>query len=149
MIVITGDPRGYFDTIDHNKLKKVVNGDSNISNMVIAETDKREKVVFVNNPKKVIHAIRILSYMDKMFPKVFIIGGEKIYKYFIKNNTSNKIFVKKCIITHIQRHNCTLRNNFNNRFDTFFPVKELNDLFKIIHTVQIEDGVLKKVYVRK
>ena len=89
--------------------------------------------VFIKKPEDCIMAKRIIDVETRIKHKhVFVVGGSKIYDYFInKPFSNNDINVDKVIITRLRfTSESTIKQRFGNRFDTFFPFNLVTNKFK-------------------
>ena len=65
---------------------------------------------------------------DNKFDDIWVIGGEKIYKYFLENNLINFLYI----------------TNINKKFicDTYFPIIDSNK-WKLLTSEYVEDNIIE------
>lgn len=111
----------------------------------IYELNTGEELIFISDVNKIENVISYLSYKDCGVPKIFIIGGAKIYNLFLDNYIPN-ISVGKCIITEISNENKSFFKQFRNRYDTVFSYEKVKSKYKLYNSKILENGVIVKYY---
>lgn len=107
-----------------------------------------EKLIFISDIRKIDNVISYLSYEEFGIPKIFVMGGAKIYDMFLGNDVP-RIKLDKCLITSIYPESQVFKSSFNRRYDTFFPFLKLKKNFKQVKQKELEPGVILQTYIRK
>jgi len=144
LIVLTKNPRVYFNTLYGYKMVNVTNG------VILSykEGSTKDFVIFAPSITKVYFIVRMLSYIEKKLANIFIIGGSKVYSNFLKYKFDG-IDVNDCILTSINKNSVNIKSIFSGRYDTFFPMSEVDDHFYVKKHKVLEAGVVVKYYKRK
>ena len=151
-IVLTKDPDRYFRSnfkifgdSKHNLIEGSVNQKNDV---LIMNTGDGRVVIYTNSLDHLDYCLKRIK-KDYGLGKIFVIGGSKIYKEFLTKDIKG-LKLTRCLITEIDSFKSdSITNIFENRFDTYFPMKEMIDNFEWEKLEYLEKGVTLRSYKLK